>query len=54
MQAAGQPGQGTGDDEGEREQAIDVDAKPLDVLDVLDAGPDGLADDGAVYFGGFA
>ena len=48
MQAAGQAGQAAGDDEGDGEQPVDVDAEALDMLDVLDSGADRLADDGAV------
>src|SRR6266511_517856 len=48
MQCAGQPGQRSGDDEGDGEQPVHVDAEALDVFHVLDAGPDRLAGDGPV------
>jgi hypothetical protein len=48
MQAAGQPGQPAGDDEGDGEEPVHVDAEAFDVLDILDAGPDRLAYDRSV------
>src|SRR5208282_6688908 len=48
MQAPGQPGQAAGDDEGDGEEPVHVDAESLDMLDVLDAGPDRLAYDRSV------
>ena len=43
MEPACQTGKGSGDDEGDREEPVDVDAEPFDVLDALDARPDRLA-----------
>ena len=48
MQTSGKRRQCTGHDEGDGKQPVDVNAETFDVLDILDASPDRLADDSFV------